>query len=127
MPKPVSLRPTPAELAILRVLWLRGPSTVRQVQEELGENTGYTTALKLMQIMCEKGLLLRDDSARVHIFRPAHPAHKTQSHLVRDLIDRAFHGSAMKLVLRALSEKKATPKELAELRRWLDENEKESK
>jgi predicted transcriptional regulator len=123
MPKLNLPRPTYAELNILRVLWQRGPSTVRQVQEVLGPDTGYTTVLKLMQIMIEKGLLTRDDSARTHVFAPALPEETTQRQLVRDLLDRAFGGSAKKLVMQALSSEKASPSELAEIRALLEQME----
>ena len=116
-------RPTEAELAILRVLWARGPSTVREVQEVLNKakQTGYTTALKLMQIMLDKGLLDRDESRRTHVYRPRVPEEKTQQQLVGDLIDRAFSGSAQKLVMQALSAKKVSPRELERIRSLLDE------
>src|SRR5690348_14024784 len=113
-------KPTDAELAILRVLRARGPSTVRQVAAELGKDTGYTTALKLLQIMAEKGLVLRDESARTHVYRAASTEDQTQRQLVTDLLDRAFGGSAAKLVMQALSTSKASPEELAEIRRLLD-------
>lgn len=113
-------KPTDAELAILRILWSRGPSTVRQVAELLGKDTGYTTALKLMQIMAEKGLVVRDESARTHVYEAAYTEDQTQRQLVTDLLDRAFGGSAAKLVMQALSTKKASPEELAEIRRLLD-------
>ncbi|MEK7684406.1 MAG: BlaI/MecI/CopY family transcriptional regulator [Verrucomicrobiota bacterium] len=121
MPKPSLPRPTDAELSILRVLWQRGPSTVRQVQEELGEDTGYTTVLKFMQIMTEKGLVTRDDSERTHVYQARLPEEETQRQLVSDLLDRAFSGSAKKLVLQALSAKKASAAELAEIRKLLDQ------
>ncbi|MCW5556410.1 MAG: BlaI/MecI/CopY family transcriptional regulator [Verrucomicrobiae bacterium] len=113
-------RPTEAELGILRVLWRRGPSTVRQVTGELGAETGYTTALKLLQIMTEKGLVVRDDSERTHVFAPAIPEEATQRQLLEDLLERAFGGSAQKLVLQALAGRRPSPAELAELRRLLD-------
>jgi predicted transcriptional regulator len=113
-------KPTDAELAILRVLWARGPSTVRQVAELLGRDTGYTTVLKLMQIMAEKRLVVRDESARTHVYAAAYTEDQTQRQLVTDLLDRAFGGSAAKLVMQALSTRKATPEELAEIRRLLD-------
>lgn len=116
-------RPTDGELAILRVLWKEGPSTVRAVQEALGPETGYTTVLKFMQIMTDKGLLRRDDSVRTHVYEAALPEAATQRQLVKDLIDRAFAGSAQKLVLQALSSRKASRTELAEIRRLLDEME----
>ena len=116
-------RPTDAELAILRVLWRRGPSTVRQVHDVLSAEkpTGYTTVLKFMQIMTEKGLVLRDESRRSHVYRPQRPAEKTQQQLVGDLLDRAFEGSAQRLVMQALNAKKVTPEELAQIRALLDE------
>src|SRR6476646_9894552 len=86
-------KPTDAELAILRVLWTRGPSTVRQVAEALGRETGYTSALKLLQIMTEKGLVVRDEGYRTHIYEAAYTQHQTQRQLVTDLLDRAFNGS----------------------------------
>jgi BlaI family penicillinase repressor len=118
-------RPTDRELTILRILWDNGPSTVRQVNEAMSqdEDTGYTTTLKLMQIMAEKGLLLRDDSQFKHVYRPALTEEKAQKQLVGDLLDRAFSGSAEKLVMRALSAKKVSAKELASIKKMLDEYE----
>jgi predicted transcriptional regulator len=113
-------KPTDAELAILRVLWSHGPSTVRTVAEALGKDTGYTTALKLLQIMTEKGLVVRDESMRTHVYTAACSEHQTQRQLVSDLADRAFGGSAAKLVLQALAGTKASPEELAEIRKLLD-------
>ena len=121
MPKKNLPRPTDAELSILRVLWQRGPSTVRQVQEEMGEDTGYTTVLKFLQIMTEKGLVTRDDAERTHVYQASLPEEETQRQLVTHLLDRAFRGSAKKLVLHALSAKKASAAELAEIRKLLDE------
>ena len=120
-------RPTDSELDILRVLWQRGPSTVREIQETLSENkpTGYTTALKLMQIMTEKGLLSRDERQRTHVYRPRVPAEKTQRQLVTDLLDRAFSGAADQLVIQALSAKPVSREELTEIRSLLDEIEGE--
>jgi predicted transcriptional regulator len=116
-------------LAILRVLWLRGPSTVREVQEAVHEErgTGYTTALKLLQIMTEKGLVRRDDRERTHRYEAALPAETTQRQLVRDLLDRAFGGSARQLVLHALSANRTSKSELAEIRRLLDQLEKKAR
>ena len=105
MPKPKLPRPTDFEVSILRVLWKRGPSTVREVQEEIGRETGYTTVLKMMQLMAEKGLVTRDEKARTHIYKATRPAEETQRHLIRDLVDRAFNGSPMKLIMQALSDK----------------------
>jgi predicted transcriptional regulator len=120
-------RPTDRELTILRILWENGPSTVRQVNEAMNEDgsTGYTTTLKLMQIMVEKRLVLRDDSQFKHVYRPALTEEKAQKQLVGDLLDRAFSGSAEKLVMRALSAKKVSAKELASIRKMLDEFEGE--
>ncbi len=122
-------RPTEAELAILRVLWDRGPSTVREVTDALQEarGTGYTTALKLLQIMIDKGLVQRDDSAKSHVYEAVAAAETTQRQLVSDLLERAFGGSAHQLVLQALSAKRASSDELAEIRVMLDEFEKKSK
>jgi BlaI family penicillinase repressor len=116
-------RPTDAELSILRVLWRRGPSTVRQVHEELAQRgpTGYTTVLKMLQIMTEKGLVERDDSERAHVYVARRPEEQTLGQLVGDLLDRAFEGSASRMVLRALESRPASPEELAEIRRLLDE------
>ena len=116
-------RPTDAELAILRVLWERGPSTVRQVHEVLVVRVGqtaYTTALKLLQIMTEKGLVRRDDTDRTHVFTPRLSEEQTQRQLVRDLLDRAFGGSASKLVMQALNARRATPEELGEIRKLIE-------
>ena len=115
-------KPTDSELSILGVLWRRGPSTVRQVFEELNrlQSTGFTTVLKLMQIMVEKGLLKRDDAERSHVYEATLAEEETQRQLVGHLLERAFAGSAQKLVLRVLSTKKATREELAEIRKLLD-------
>jgi len=125
-----SSRPTDRELTILRILWDKGPSTVRDVNEIMNEdeNTGYTTTLKLMQIMAEKGLVRRDDSddSRFkHVYRHALTEEKAQKQLVGDLLDRAFSGSAEKLVMRALSAKKVSAKELASIRKMINEFEGE--
>jgi predicted transcriptional regulator len=118
-------KPTDAELAILRVLWARGPSTVRDVFDALGGEGAYTTALKLLQIMTEKGLVRRDDSARTHVYEAAYSEDQTQKQLVSDLLDRVFDGSAAKLVLQALEAGKASPDEIAEIRKLLDTHRKE--
>ena len=119
-------KPTDGELAILRVLWNRGPSTVRGVQQELGEATGYTTALKLLQIMHEKGLVGRDESQRTHIYHALLNEDAAQRQLLGDLTSRAFSGSAQKLVMKALSTQKASASDLAEIRQLLDEMERRS-
>ena len=116
-------RPTDAELAILRVLWERGASTVRQVHEVLAgtRETGYTTTLKLMQIMADKGLVKRNETARSHVYSASIGEEQTQRQLVQDLVDRAFGGSAAQLVLRALSAEGATDAELKEIRKLIDD------
>jgi predicted transcriptional regulator len=116
-------RPTDAELAILGVLWERGPSTVRQVHEALADTreTGYTTTLKLMQIMADKGLVTRNETARTHVYSASAGEEQTQRQLVKDLVDRAFGGSAAALVLRALSADDATDAELKEIRKMIDD------
>lgn len=115
-------KPTEGELAILRVLWQNGASTVRGVLDELNktQETGYTTVLKMMQIMTEKRLLERDDTERTHVFKPRLAEEETQRQLVTDLLDRAFNGSAKKLVLQALSTGKASARDIAEITRLLD-------
>jgi predicted transcriptional regulator len=115
-------RPTDAELAILRVLWGRGPSTVRQVHEILSRErpAAYTTALKLLQIMTDKGLVQRDESERTHIYHVRLSEEQTQRQLIRDLLDRAFGGSSSKLVMQALAAKRASAEELVEIRQLLD-------
>jgi predicted transcriptional regulator len=116
-------RPTEAELAILSVLWTRGPSTVRQVNDAIAatRETGYTTTLKLMQIMAEKGLVTRDESDRTHVYTARGSQDETQRALVSDLVDRAFGGSAAALVLQALQSGDASPQELAEIGRLIDD------
>jgi len=115
-------RPTDAELSILRVLWSLGPSTVRDVHEQLNHHapTGYTTVLKLLQIMTEKGLVVRDETERAHIYEARLSEQKTQRQLLGDLADRAFGGSAAKLVLQALSGRKTSAEELSAIRELLD-------
>src|SRR3954467_9954300 len=112
-------RPTDAELAILRILWERGPSTVRQVHDILGRErqAGYTTSLKLLQIMTEKGLVERDERDRTHIYRARASEEQTQRQLIRDLVDRAFGGSSSKLALQALAARRASADELRDIRR----------
>lgn len=115
-------RPTDAELAILRVLWERGPSTVRQVFEVLSaeKDLGYTTVLKMLQIMTEKGLVQREVTDRVHTFSTTQTRTETQRTLLDDLLDKAFGGSSMTLVMQALATRKASQRELAEIRKMLD-------
>jgi len=116
-------RPTPSELEILGVLWETGSSTVREVRQALDARrpTGYTTVLKLLQIMTEKGLVRRDERERAHRYTPRLPRERTEQQIVGDLLDRAFGGSSSRLVLRALSSRKATPEELDRIRELLDE------
>src|SRR5688572_6604473 len=125
MSRNVAPRPTDAELAILRVLWERGPSTVRQVHDVLLRErpTAYTTALKLLQIMTEKGLVRRDETDRTHIYQARLSEEQTQRQLVRDLLERAFGGSSTKLVMQALAAKRASSEELSEIRKLIDERE----
>ena len=115
-------RPTDAELAILRILWDRGPSTVRHVHDVLARDrqAAYTTALKLLQIMTEKGLVERDERDRTHVYRARLGEEQTQRQLVRDLVDRAFGGSAMKLVVQALASRRASAEELRDIRKAID-------
>ena len=123
MAQPQPPRPTPAELEILRSLWKHGPSTVREVQERLDASrpTGYTTVLKLLQIMTDKGLVKRNESERAHVYTATAPEEATQKQLVRDLVDRAFGGSASQLVLHALATRKTSRRDLARIRELLDE------
>ncbi|MFK7846995.1 MAG: BlaI/MecI/CopY family transcriptional regulator [Rhodothermales bacterium] len=120
-------KPTNAELAILRVLWKKGASTVREVYDDLSntQSSGYTTVLKFMQIMYKKGLVTRDSSAKAHVYIAAVTEEEAEQGIVKDLLDGTFQGSAQKLVLSALSMKTSTPEELAEIRRLIDQLEKE--
>ena len=131
MPRLTAPRPTDAELAILRVLWERGPSTVRQVHDILATDrpAAYTTALKLLQIMTEKGLVERDERDRTHVYRARLSQETTQRQLVRDLLDRAFGGSSGKLVMQALATRRASAEELKDIRKAIDgaRNEKETR
>jgi predicted transcriptional regulator len=122
-------KPTEAELAILGVLWNRGPSTVRQVHEALkaARKTGYTTVLKFMQIMHDKGLVARDEKPYAHVYEARLPRDQAQRTLVADLLDRAFEGSMSRLLLQALSSRKATPEELSEIRKILKDYERGTK
>jgi predicted transcriptional regulator len=124
-PKP--LRPTESELEILTVLWSRGPSTVREVYETLRrkrKSVQYATVLKFMQIMAQKGFLKRDESDRAHVYAPVHSRELIQQQLAGDLLQRGFNSSMKSLMIGALSARKATKEELAELRNLLDEYEK---
>lgn len=108
--------PTDAELAILRALWAHGPSTVREVQDQLNTDQGYTTVLKHLQLMLDKDLVTRDESGRAHVYAPAVAKEDTQRRLVDDLLDRAFGGSARELVMRALATEDVTRDELDQIR-----------
>jgi BlaI family transcriptional regulator, penicillinase repressor len=122
-------RPTDAELEILTVLWMTGPATVRQVYDVISRRrpAQYSTILKFMQIMADKGLLLRDEEQRAHVYTPAQPREWTQQQLAGHLLDRAFSGSAKALLIGALSAKRANKAEIAELRKLLDGYAKEAK
>ncbi len=123
------IRPTKLELAILKVLWQAGPRSVREIQEILNESkpTGYTTVLKMVQIMTEKGLVERDESVRPQIYRPKYSQEQTQRHLVSDLLHRAFNGSVKALVMQALATKKSSAKDLEAIEKLLDRIEGGSK
>jgi BlaI family penicillinase repressor len=122
-------RPTDAELEILTILWSRGPSTVRDVHEAVAARkpAQYTTVLKTLQIMAEKGLVLRDEEQRAHVYKAARPSDWTRKQLAGDLLHRGFEGSAARLMQGALSARKASKAELAELRKILDEFERKTK
>ena len=113
--------PTDAEIAILAVLWRQGASTVREVHEALGKDSGYTTTLKLMQLMFEKGLVVRNERYRSHLYEARAPKEQTQRQIAADLMKRAFDGSARSLVLGALAAQPASRKDLDEIRSVLDE------
>ena len=123
MPRYPSSRPTDVELQILDVLWQRGPSTVRQVHEVLAarRETGYSTTLKMIQVMREKGLVVRDESVRPQLYRAAESKRETQLQMLDDLSQKAFGGSAKKLVMRMLSAQRVSAEELAEMQRLIEE------
>ena len=122
-------RPTKLELAILRVLWEKGPGSVREIQARLSETkeTGYTTALKMLQIMTEKGLVERDETVRPQIYRARFSQQKTQKQLIQDLLHRAFGGSVKALVMQAVSTRKSSPEDLEAIEKLLDRFEGGSK
>jgi len=122
-------KPTSSELEILRVLWERGPSTVREVHAELREkkDLGYTTVLKLLQIMTAKGTVRRNEDQRAHVYEACQPATETKRQLVGDVLQRVFQGSASELMIHALEGRRTSKKELEELRRLLDEYEGETR
>src|SRR6516162_2090000 len=121
-------KPTASELEILRVLWARGPSTVRDVHEALSANKslGYTTVLKLLQIMTAKGIVRRNETQRAHVYEAGLPAEQTKRQLAGDILQRVFEGSASQLMMHALAGKKASPEEIDEIRRLLDDYERKS-
>ena len=129
MPKEPLQKPTASELEILRVLWARGPSTVRDVHEALSEkkSLGYTTVLKLLQIMTVKGTVRRDEGQRAHVYQACQPATETKRQLVGDVLQRGFEGSASELMIHALEGRRTSRKELEELRRLLDEYDRRSR
>ena len=117
-----TIKPTESELEILQTLWIKGLATVREVHEDLArtKDVGYTTTLKLMQIMHEKGLVKRDDSMRTHVYQAAVNKEKTQKHMLSKMIDSLFGGSSTQLVIQALGESKASPEELEKIQALLD-------
>lgn len=122
------MRPTDTELAILRILWDGGPSTVREVYQQLrhDRDVGYTTALKMLQVMTAKGLVIRQAKTRSHVYQARYSEAQTQRSLVKDLLARAFGGSTQKLMLQALDLAKTSPKELAEIQKLLDQHKEPS-
>lgn len=122
-------KPTASELEILRVLWERGPSTVREVHDALSENKslGYTTVLKLLQIMTIKGTVRRNETQRAHVYEAVLPAELTKRQLAGDMLHRVFEGSASQLIMHALAGKKASREEIEEIRRLLDDYERKSR
>ena len=123
------IKPTESELEILSILWQKGPGTVRDVHDELTKKkeAGYTTTLKLMQIMLEKKLLKRDTTARSHVFTAAVTQKDTQTQLLRKMINTAFNGSAANMVMQALGSYKASAEELEQIKQYLEEIEKQNK
>jgi predicted transcriptional regulator len=126
MARKANQKPTSSELEILRVLWTRGPSTVREVFDALNKTkrTGYTTVLKMLQIMTEKGSVRRNEDERAHVYEACEPAEKTKERLAGDVLQRVFEGSASELMMHALEGRKTTHEEIEELRRMLDEFER---
>jgi BlaI family penicillinase repressor len=126
MKQDAKANPTPSELAILQILWSRGPSTVREIHEVLAreKEVGYTSALKFLQIMTAKGLVTRTEDQRAHVYSAQQPAEKTKQQFAADVLKRVFHGSASQLMQHALSGRRGSKKEIEELRRLLDEYER---
>ena len=120
------IQPTPSELTILQILWARGPSTVREIHEILSQEkeVGYTSALKLLQIMTTKGIVTRTEDARAHVYSAGHAAEKTKQQFATDMLQRVFRGSASQLMQHALAGRRASKQEIDELRRLLDEHER---
>lgn len=125
MPRPTSTQPTEVEMQILRILWELGPSPVREIHRRLeaAKGTNYSTTVKMLAVMLQKGLVKRDENAQPHVYRPALTRAKTSKQMLSDLIEKVYDGSAMSLVLQALSSGKATKEELDEVRRMLDQME----
>jgi BlaI family penicillinase repressor len=123
MPRTPSSQPTEVELQILRILWGQAPSTARQIHNQLAEvrDTNYSTTVKMLSVMLDKGLVRRDETVRPQVFRSAATQQRTQQRMLKDLIQKAYDGSAGSLVLQALASQKASPQELAEIRRLLNE------
>jgi BlaI family transcriptional regulator, penicillinase repressor len=124
--KPVLQKPTASELEILRILWARGPSTVREVHDSMKEKRemGYTSVLKFLQIMTAKGIVRRNETQRAHVYEACLPAEQTKRQLAGDMLQRVFEGSASQLMMHALAGRKASREEIEELRRTLDEYER---
>ena len=125
MPRPTSAQPTEVEMQILRILWELGPSPVREIHRRLeaAKGTNYSTTVKMLAVMLQKGLVKRDEDAQPHVYRPARTRAKTGKRMLDDLIEKVYDGSAMSLVLQALSSGQATKEELDEVRRMLDQME----
>ena len=123
MPRMPSSQPTEVELQILRILWKQGPSTARQIHNQLAEvrDTNYSTTVKMLSVMLEKDLVRRDESVRPQVFRPAATQQRTQQRMLKEMIQKVYDGSTGSLVLQALASQKASPEELAEIRQVLDE------
>ena len=127
MASPKPPKPTDAELGILNVLWAQGARTVKEIHQVVGEETGYTTTLKLLQNMTEKGLVTRDESQRAHVYRAKYTEVDTQHQLLSGLLRKAFRGSTSQLVIRALTAKRATPQDLAEIKRLIERLSRENR
>lgn len=127
MPRPQATQPTEVELQILRILWERGPSPVREIHAplEAEKGTSYSTTVKMLSVMLQKGLVTRDEAAQPHVYRAVLTRQRAGRKMLRDLIDKVYEGSAKSLVLQALSSGKATPEELAEIRQLLDQMEEQ--